>query len=155
MEGKRLTRSSKNRMVGGVCGGIGEYLGVDPGWVRLVFVLVALGKGFGLMLYLILWIVLPREDMPTAAGTEATARAGADEIAERARNAGSEVRGLWQNNPRQVGLAVGGALVILGGLTLLENLNVPWLWWLSFDTLWPVLLIAGGLVLIFRHAKGA
>lgn len=154
MEGRRLTRSTKNRMIGGVCGGIGQYLGIDPVWVRLVFVLVALGRGFGLGLYLILWIILPREDMETAAATEATIREGADEIAVRARHAGSEVRGLWQENPRQVGLVVGGALIILGGLSLLEALQISWLWWLKWDTLWPVLLIVGGLVLIFRHVKG-
>ena len=155
METKRLARSTKNRMIGGVCGGIGEYLGIDPAWVRLVFVLIALGRGFGLGLYLILWIILPRQDMETPAATEATVRAGADEIAERARNAGSEVRGLWQNNPRQVGLAVGGALIILGGLALLETLQISWLWWLKWDTVWPVLLIVAGLILIFRRVKGA
>lgn len=154
MEGRRLTRSTKNRMIAGVCGGIGEYLGIDPMWVRLVFVLVALGRGFGLGLYLILWIILPREDMETAAATEATIRTGADEIADTARHAGSEVRGLWQDNPRQVGLVVGGALIILGVLTLLETLQISWLWWFRWDTLWPVLLIAGGLVLIFRRVKG-
>ena len=56
-----FTRSSSDCWIGGVCGGIGEYLGIDPAWVRLVFVLIALGRGFGLGLYLILWIIIPLE----------------------------------------------------------------------------------------------
>jgi len=58
---KRLYRSQTDRMVGGVCGGLGKYFGVDPNLVRLAFaVLFAFGGG-GLPLYLILWIVVPDE----------------------------------------------------------------------------------------------
>ena len=155
METKRLTRSSKNKVIAGVCGGIGEYLGIDPGWVRLLFILIALGRGFGLGLYLILWLILPREDMETAAATEATVRTGADEIADRARNAGTEIRDVVQRDPQRVSLIAGGALIILGGLALLEAVHIPWLWWLNWNTIWPVLLIAAGLILIFRRVKGA
>ncbi len=56
----RLTRSN-DRMIGGVCGGLAEWLGWDPTLVRLVYVLVSiLSVAFpGLLVYLILWIVMP------------------------------------------------------------------------------------------------
>jgi len=62
METKRLYRSGRDAMVGGVCGGLGEYFNVDPTLVRLAFVLLAFATAFfpALMLYLILWIIVPR-----------------------------------------------------------------------------------------------
>lgn len=57
---KRLTRSRTNRMLGGVCGGLGEYFNIDPTVIRLVFVsLFFLGAGFPVLGYLLLWIIIP------------------------------------------------------------------------------------------------
>lgn len=59
---KRLTRSRTNRMIGGVCGGIGEYLDVDPTIVRLLWVvLTLLSVGAGIIAYLIAWLIIPQE----------------------------------------------------------------------------------------------
>lgn len=57
----RLYRSRTNRMIAGVAGGLGEYFGIDPTLVRLLFVVFAVFVGGGLMAYLILWIVIPEE----------------------------------------------------------------------------------------------
>lgn len=59
---RRLYRSQTERMIGGVCGGLAEVLDLDPTIVRVVFVLLALLGGHGLLLYLILWIVMPGKD---------------------------------------------------------------------------------------------
>jgi phage shock protein C len=61
MEPKRLYRSRKNAMLGGVCAGLAEYFGIDPTIVRLIFVLLFLFGGHGLLIYLILWLVVPRQ----------------------------------------------------------------------------------------------
>lgn len=58
---KRLYRSRKDRRVAGVCGGIGDYLAVDPTLVRIVMVLFALAGGPGILLYVILAAVVPEE----------------------------------------------------------------------------------------------
>ena len=58
-QNKRLYRSRQSRMIAGVCGGLGEYFGVDPTLVRLVFALLFLAYGFGPLLYIIMWIVIP------------------------------------------------------------------------------------------------
>ena len=62
METKRLYRSGRNAMIAGVCGGLAEYFNIDPTLVRLAFVLLAFATGFfpALLLYLILWIIVPR-----------------------------------------------------------------------------------------------
>ena len=55
---KRLTRSA-DKKVAGVCGGVGEYLGIDPTIVRIIWLIAILVYGSGLFLYLILWLVMP------------------------------------------------------------------------------------------------
>jgi phage shock protein C len=64
METRRLTRLESDRMVAGVCSGLGRYLNIDPTIVRLIFVLMFLLGGHGLLVYIILWIVMPSEDKP-------------------------------------------------------------------------------------------
>ena len=57
---KRLYRSHTDRMLNGVCGGLGEYFGIDPTIVRLIFVAITLSAGPGMLLaYLILAVVVP------------------------------------------------------------------------------------------------
>ncbi len=59
MNGKQLFKSDANRVLCGVCGGIGEYLGIDPTIVRLVAVLLGL-SGTGLLVYIIAALIIPR-----------------------------------------------------------------------------------------------
>ena len=63
----QLTRSSSDRMIGGVCGGLARYFGIDSSIVRLVFVLLVL-SGVSPLVYLVLWVVMPEEQVaPPAA----------------------------------------------------------------------------------------
>lgn len=62
MENKQLKRSNTNKQVAGVCGGLGEYLNIDPTLIRIFFVLATLAGGPGLLLYIILWVVMPEEN---------------------------------------------------------------------------------------------
>ena len=57
---KNLYRSKKNRLIAGVCGGIGEYLDVDPTLIRLLWVFLSL-QGVGIVGYIIAWIIIPEE----------------------------------------------------------------------------------------------
>ncbi len=58
--GKRLYRSANDKILGGVCGGIAEYLGVDPVIIRLLWVIGTLAWGTGIIAYVIAWIIIPR-----------------------------------------------------------------------------------------------
>jgi len=60
MKPKRLYRSGKERILGGVCGGIAEYFNVDPTIIRLLRVLFIFGFGTGILAYIIAWIIIPR-----------------------------------------------------------------------------------------------
>jgi phage shock protein PspC (stress-responsive transcriptional regulator) len=79
---KRLYRSTDQRMLAGVCGGLGKYFDLDPTLVRIAFVVLALVSfGIGLIAYIALAIVMPVEPVPTLGGATA---AGAELPAEAA-----------------------------------------------------------------------
>lgn len=62
IKGKRLLRSKKNRVLAGICAGIGEYFGVDPTVIRLLWVLLTFfSAGAGIFAYIIAWIIVPEE----------------------------------------------------------------------------------------------
>lgn len=61
MSEKKLVRPKNDRMIAGVCAGLGNYFGVDPTIIRILFVLFAIFVGGGILVYIILWIVLPDE----------------------------------------------------------------------------------------------
>lgn len=113
----RLYRSTTDKMLGGVCAGLGKYLRVDITIVRLFFVVLTLVGGFGPVLYIILWIVVPPEGHSTPSnfdGEEFKERAGMmrDDFV----NAVSSPN---QNTARFIGIA----LVLMGGILILKQLN--------------------------------
>jgi phage shock protein C len=63
MQNQRLYRSQNERMLAGVCGGLGKFFGIDPTIMRLIFVVLALMGGPGLLIYIIMWIVVPEEPL--------------------------------------------------------------------------------------------
>ena len=58
---KTLYRTEDDKMLGGVCGGLGKYFDIDPTIVRLFFALIFFGYGAGGMIYLLLWIIMPSD----------------------------------------------------------------------------------------------
>ena len=58
---KKLYRSRTERWLAGVCGGLGDYFGVDPTLVRVIFVILSLTFGSGFLIYLVLWLIIPNE----------------------------------------------------------------------------------------------
>jgi len=139
---KKLFRSSEDRMLGGVCGGLGEFLGIDATLIRLAFFLLLFGGGVGFWVYIVLWVLIPEQGVENAG-----------EFGDRIRLVGDDfVNAVNRPHPKS-GLIIGGGLIILGALWLLEALGIPWLWWMDFDVLWPALLILAGIVLIFRWKR--
>lgn len=124
----RLHRSSRDRMLGGVAGGVAETYQVDPSVVRLAFVLLVLAFGAGILAYVIAWIILPLDDGSTpVAGTDPPARAHVDT---------TQIAGI--------------VLVLLGAVIALDRIG----WGVRFDLVVAVLLIAGGVALLARIGRG-
>lgn len=62
MNNRRLYRSSTDKIISGVSGGLGDYFEIDPLLIRVLFVVTTLGWGIGLLAYIILWIAMPRDN---------------------------------------------------------------------------------------------
>lgn len=86
----RLTRSNTDRIVAGVCGGIANYLNVDPTLVRLAFVLLVLLAGVSPLIYLVLWAVLPTETTANQAFSQQV-RQNLSEMEQRATEVATKV----------------------------------------------------------------
>ena len=154
MEERRLYRSQTDSMIGGVCGGVGKYFGIDPTLVRLAFVLLAVFGGGGVLIYLILWIVVPLEGRSVVAPDQ-TIRDNAQDLADRAREFGKGLEHGFSDPSRPAarngGLWFGLILILLGGLFLAENL-----FHFNLGQFWPVILIFIGLLMlvpVFRRPQ--
>lgn len=144
----RLYRSRTDAMLAGVCGGLGDHFHIDSSLVRVVFVLLAIVPPcLGVLIYLALWLIVPREGEEAPPPT--TVRAGAEEIAERARAMGEEVRtAVHRSSARAV---LGVVLVAIGVIFLLVNLGLLWRRWIGI--VWAIALVVVGLWLLVRTAR--
>jgi phage shock protein PspC (stress-responsive transcriptional regulator) len=141
MEG-RLFRSVDDRMLGGVCGGLGKFLAIDPTFIRIIFFVLTFGGGAGFWIYLLLWFLIPEEDKDLP-----------QDYRERVRTMGEDFnRSIRMPHPKS-SLIVGGGLIIIGIFWFVEQLHIKWLWWWDFDLIWPGLLIVIGCLLLYRWMR--
>jgi phage shock protein PspC (stress-responsive transcriptional regulator) len=67
---KKLYRSSEDKKIAGVCGGLGDYFDIDPTIIRLIWVSLVLAAGSGLIAYLLAWIIVPEMPRETVRSTQ-------------------------------------------------------------------------------------
>jgi phage shock protein C len=145
----RLYKSSTNKMLFGVCGGLAEYFNVDPVLMRVAFVVLALANGIGLLVYIILAIVTPQEESVKdrepgeGEGQVVDATPETEDARRPPRNPGASLA------RRRNGLAL--ILIALGLLLLMVNLDL--FWWLNWSTFWPLLLIAAGAAILLNRFR--
>lgn len=145
MERIRLYRSTTDRMIGGVCGGLGVFLNIDPIFFRLLFILLLFGSDFGFILYLLLWILIPEEGRAYGFSE--------DSFGDKFRSMGEDIQTAVTQPHPQSGFILGIGLIVVGGLLFLDRLDIRWLEWFDFNILWPLLLIVGGIALLFRKQE--
>lgn len=131
-----LHRSDRNRLLAGVCGGLGETWRVDPVVVRLFWALLTLMTFvfLGAALYILAWILLPVQTAPAGEGA-----VGQDPVAER----------------RRSGQFIGGALILAGLYLLADRLTEGLVGRFLAEFwryLWPIACIAVGAMLLLRKA---
>lgn len=150
----RLYRSSSNRMIGGVCGGLAEYFKIDALIVRILFVTFAvMFSGTGLPLYLLLWIFVPEREKPFVDHDDSI-RQNVDDIKSTFRDWRDQAPGAWerrwQNTSSEDRMFIGGAILVSVGLLLLVR-NVQALGFLN--ELWPLGVIAVGILILIHNLR--
>ena len=145
-EQKKLYRSSRDRVLAGVCGGLAEYFNIDPVIVRLAFVALAALDGIGVFIYIILAIITPSDNRPTNQPKD-NLNDFADSIQKSASRFKQDVR--TENRAK---LWLGIFLSCLGILMLADNF-IPTNIILTLQRLfWPLVIIAIGIYLIGKKA---
>ncbi|MCD6575263.1 PspC domain-containing protein [Candidatus Aerophobetes bacterium] len=127
---KKLYRSREDKIIGGVCGGLAKYFDVDPTLIRILAVVSIFINGIGIIAYIIAWIIVPLEP----SNSNRTEDISDEEI--RVLTAGDKVQ--------RRRIAGGLILVVIGGVFLMHA-YIPWF---GLRKLWPLILIAIGLVII-------
>jgi len=138
---KRFLRSKSDRIIGGVCGGLGHYLGIDPVIIRIVWLILFFAGGVGLLAYIIAWIIVPEEGDSPYPETE-------------------EKEGAVAKKDDRGGKLIGGIVLIVLGLLFLidrhwyfndfiENfIKMIWKYFL------PAVFIGIGIYLISKSKRG-
>ena len=137
-----LFRSRTDKVFGGVCGGIAKSLNTDPFIIRLVFALLFIFAGSGILLYIILWIALPEE--PITFYSETNPMPEGDQPGPTETQAGpTEPFPVPQK--RNNGTLIVGLVLICMGIVFLADRLMPGI---NFRDFWPVIIIVAGLALI-------
>lgn len=151
----RLYRSRTDRMWAGVCGGLAQYFGVDATLIRLAFVAFTLAGGAGLLIYIVMCIVVPENpnEFPTTTGTSlATSDQPGESDSPQRLGEGAPLEPTSSDRTRNAVL-LGGIFIVAGAYLILRNLGFPLFAWINGDILWPLVLIIGGIFLLWRYLK--
>ena len=130
---KRLYRSRDDRVIAGVCGGLGKYLNIDPVLVRIAALLLIFAGGVGIVLYVIGWIAMDEEPAAIATAVGTVEPQAVDDDLDRRRGA----------------IVLGLIFVALGIFFLLDD------FWpdLDWKYIWPIALIAVGFAIVARGRR--
>ncbi|MGB9664306.1 MAG: PspC domain-containing protein [Ignavibacteria bacterium] len=139
---KKLYRSRRDKLIGGVCGGLGKYFEIDPVLVRILFVFLAFFHLSGIFIYIILLIVLPQEPYNP---DEIEIKDFEDIPTDKPIDYPEKDLGQFGKSKKIFGII----LLVIGALFLLENfINI-----LEFEIIAPIILILIGIYLIYDSLK--
>jgi len=142
---KKLYRDERQKVIGGVCAGLADYLNIDVSIIRVIFLASLVMKGVGFLPYIILWIVLPKKNHifndPTV-----DYKVPPDPMGYYNPTEPFPVK-----KKSNFSVIAGAALIVMGSFFLLDELNfIPDI---DFGKLWPVILIVMGLGFILSRSK--
>lgn len=145
---KRLYRSRKDKIISGVCGGIGEYFSIDPVIVRIIAVILFFWGGSGIIAYIIAMLIIPLDPEEDGRIQKKTGKPVAKENQKQAVKPGKD----------SGAFVIGIVLVVVGCLFLMRNFPFfnDYYWWFRHQIghiFWPAVLIAIGAFMIIRGTR--
>lgn len=144
-----LYRSETNKIIAGVCGGLGEYFNIDPTIIRIIFILITIFAGSGILIYIILWLVIPSESTQHNLSQNNVS----ENLKDMKKTAEKFAHDIGRGNKSEIkdkdSKAWWGFLIILLGLAFLLN-NYGIFDFSETRKLWPIILIILGLSIFLR-----
>ncbi|MBI4709106.1 MAG: PspC domain-containing protein [Candidatus Portnoybacteria bacterium] len=148
-QSKKLYRSQTDKIIAGVCGGLARYFDIDPVLMRAAFILLALINGAGIILYIILIFIVPKEPggQEASINREEKIKEFAQDLKDRAQEFAGEIseNKPWLKEKRNI---IGLIVVFIGIIALLNQL-FP-VHWFSWSIFWPLALVFIGFYIIFN-----
>jgi len=141
----RLVRPENGRVLAGVCAGLANWIGLDVTLVRIIFLFLGFMTGSGMLIYIILWVVMPSSNESSTAQTDWSSRAGQmrDDFIQAT------------SKPNMDALKIfGGVMVALGIFYLVKEISPQWFYWANRGVVWALALIVIGAVFVFRAIRG-
>ena len=148
MQNNKLYRSRKDKVIGGVAGGLADYFNIDPVLIRIIFVATTIFKGFGLLAYIVLWIAVPENpnEQPEVKSHGTGQQEGEAEAGSISSSDHSEKKETGEKHERNR-LIAGIILVTIGLLFLFDNLFAV----IDLVTLASLVLVLVGASLIWNY----
>ncbi len=139
----RLYRSESGRVLGGVCAGLGNFLGIDPILIRIFFIVWTVLGEFSVLIYILLWVIVPSDTSSDADGTFQI-----NDLGARFHQMGREIGEISRQPNSELIIFTGLGLIAWGAYYLVRRL-VPYLdLWAYSQYLWPAMLIIAGVFVI-------
>ena len=144
----RLYRSKSDRILGGVCAGLGSFLRIDPVFIRIFFIVWTVLGEFAVLIYFLLWVIVPSDS-----STDADESFQINDLGARFHQMGQEIAEVTRQPNSELIIFAGAGLIAWGVYYLVRRL-VPFLdVWAYSQYLWPALLIIAGLFVIIRTTR--
>lgn len=153
---KTLHRSHTDKIIAGVCGGLAEYFDVDSTIVRLLFILIVAIGGSGFLVYLALWLIMPKGVNQSAVLSEEKVKEFAAEIKDKVSDLKEEFKKEEPEKKEKQDKGHGGFfgwLLLALGLVFLANNFMPFWMKAHLANFWPLILVFIGLVVILGRNK--
>ena len=154
---EKIYRSRREKMIGGVCGGLADYFSVDVTLVRLIVLVAGFAWGVGFLAYLAAWVVIPENPAEQGGQTEHHNRDVGEVVKGMVADVKDATTGPYLQEKHEMHVnhenrskIAGGILVTLGVLFLLERF-LPY--WFDMGKMWPLLLIFIGFAIIYRGGR--
>ncbi len=135
----QLYRSSTNKFIGGVAGGLAEYFDIDPIIIRVIFFVSIFAWGLSILIYIALWIIVPLKSNIEQINNN-------DNIENDLNNIYEEL-GVDAENDKTRKKIISGIVLISLGLLIMIDKYLPWV---SLTNFWPIVLIAIGGYVVFK-----
>lgn len=146
---KKLYRSRTDRVLFGVCAGLGDFFAIDPVFVRLIFILLSLVDGIGVFIYLLFTVTISNEPLEAGATREpSTVRKRMERLTQ------SVASRLRDDKPADaVKRNIVAFIIVLIGLFALAKPDPFTSQWLESELVWPMGLVLAGFYFVFRYNR--
>ena len=151
MKNKKIYRKTDDCIIAGVCAGLADYFEIDETLVRVIFVLLFIGGGSGILIYLVLWLVIPKKgEENKKVDWQENVKEFTEDVGKKAKTVAKEIKKeikVEKVNPeKNRGSFLGLFLLLWGGILLVDKIAPTLIEW---DYVWPgILIILGGYLLL-------